>query len=80
MEKSVIEFNLPDISQTDRVYLDEALVLGKSSGNGFFTGSVEHLLSQILDTKRALLTTSCTHALEMSALLCNLSPGDEVIV
>ena len=76
----VIEFNLPDISQADCVYLNDALALGKSSGNGYFTESVERSLEQLLQIKRALLATSCTHALEITALLSKLSPGDEVIV
>jgi len=76
----LIEFNLPDISREDRAHLGEALRLGRSSGNGEFTRRVEQLLQTSLVTSRALLTTSCTHALEMSALLSHLKPGDEVIV
>jgi len=76
----LIEFNIPDISQEDCAHLTEALRLGKSSGNGEFTRRVEQLLQTSLGTSRALLTTSCTHALEMSALLGHLKPGDEVIV
>jgi len=76
----LIEFNLPDISQEDCAHLTEALRLGKSSGNGEFTRRVEQLLQTSLGGSRVLLTTSCTHALEMSALLGHLKPGDEVIV
>lgn len=76
----MIEFNLPDIPPVDRTYLDEALRLGKSAGNGQFTQRAERLLKAYIGVSRALLTTSCTHALEMSALLLNLKPGDEVIV
>jgi len=76
----LIEFNLPDISQEDCAHLTEALRLGKSSGNGEFTRRVEQLLQHSLRSSRVLLTTSCTHALEMSALLSHLKPGDEVIV
>jgi len=76
----LIEFNLPEISQEDCAHLTEALRLGKSSGNGEFTRRVEQLLQTSLGGSRVLLTTSCTHALEMSALLGHLKPGDEVIV
>ena len=76
----MIEFNLPDISESDRKYLDDALRRGKSSGNGYFTQQSERLMSDAFGCVSTLLTTSCTHALEMSALLCNLAPGDEVIV
>jgi dTDP-4-amino-4,6-dideoxygalactose transaminase len=80
MSSTEIRFNRPDISESDRAFLAEAIAGGHSSGNGVFTQKTEAALQQSLGTSRALLTTSCTHALEMSALLCNLSPGDEVIV
>ena len=80
MSSTEIRFNRPDISESDRAFLAEAIAGGHSSGNGVFTRRTEAALQQSLGTTRALLTTSCTHALEMSALLCNLSPGDEVIV
>jgi len=80
MSSTEIRFNRPDISESDRAFLAEAISGGHSSGNGVFTQKTEAALQQSLGTTRALLTTSCTHALEMSALLCNLSPGDEVIV
>ena len=75
-----IYFNRPDITASDRDYLAEAIIGGHSSGNGMFTQRVEEQIRTATGTGRALLTTSCTHALEMSALLCNLAPGDEVIV
>ena len=80
MSSTDIRFNRPDISESDRAFLAEAIVGGHSSGNGVFTQKTEAALQRSLGTSRALLTTSCTHALEMSALLCSLSPGDEVIV
>jgi dTDP-4-amino-4,6-dideoxygalactose transaminase len=76
----VIFFNRPEITDGDIRLLIEAVTGGHSSGNGAFTHKTEAALQRSLGTSRALLTTSCTHALEMSALLCNLSPGDEVIV
>ena len=80
MPETSIYFNRPDITASDRDYLAEAIIGGHSSGNGAFTQRVEEQIRSATGTGRALLTTSCTHALEMSALLCNLAPGDEVIV
>ena len=76
----MIYFNRPDITASDRDYLAEAITSGHSSGNGAFTQRVEEQIRSTAGAGRALLTTSCTHALEMSALLCNLAPSDEVIV
>jgi dTDP-4-amino-4,6-dideoxygalactose transaminase len=73
-------FNLHHISESDRIYLAEAIAGEHSSGNGPFTQQVEAFISEFTTARRTLLTTSCTHALEMSALLCDLQPGDEVIV
>lgn len=57
-----------------------AVLKGHISGRGSFTHAAEELLEATLQIPRALLTTSCTHALEMAALLCRLQPGDEVVV
>ena len=76
----LIPFNRPNISEADRGFLVDAIIGGHSSGNGVFTQRVEEHLYSKTGAGRTLLTTSCTHALEMSALLCNLAPGDEVIV
>jgi dTDP-4-amino-4,6-dideoxygalactose transaminase len=75
-----IPFNRPDITADDRLHLADAISEGHSSGNGRYTKLVEQLVESVIHTRRTLLTTSCTHALEMSALLCDLKPGDEVIV
>jgi len=75
-----IPFNRPDITADDRLHLADAISEGHSSGNGRYTKLVEQLVESVTHTRRTLLTTSCTHALEMSALLCDLKPGDEVIV
>jgi dTDP-4-amino-4,6-dideoxygalactose transaminase len=75
-----IPFNEPEISSGDCEFLLKAITSRHSSGNGAFTQRVEKLIGDKLAAHRALLTTSCTHALEMSALLVNLQPGDEVIV
>ena len=76
----MIEFNLPSITDADQRLLVEAVIAGKSSGNGQFTERSEKVLVDELGCSGVLLTTSCTHALEMSALLANLQLGDEVIV
>lgn len=58
----------------------EAVYAGKLSGNGVFTKRCQHFFEEKYGFKKTLLTTSCTDALEMCALLCNVGPGDEVIV
>ena len=75
-----VPFNEPEISDDDCMHLSSAIANRHSSGNGIFTQQVENIISQSLASLRTFLTTSCTHALEMSALLTNLQPGDEVIV
>ena len=80
MIETFLPFNQPHISDGDLELLSQAIVGGQSSGNGAFTQRVESAIGKNLGVRRVLLTTSCTHALEMSALLCNLAPGDEVIV
>ena len=63
-----------------RLYIAAALAGGHLSGDGEFTKRCHAMLENQLGVKKALLTTSCTHALEMSALLLAIQPGDEVIV
>lgn len=77
---SQIPFNRPSISGNELKYIAEAIRLGHASGDGFYTKQCHAFLEKELQTKKALLTTSCTHALEMSALLLNIQPGDEIIV
>lgn len=75
-----IPFNQANLGILELELVEKAVSGGFTAGNGPFGSLAEqHLLSR-LSCNRALLTTSCTHALEMSALLCNLAPGDEVIV
>jgi dTDP-4-amino-4,6-dideoxygalactose transaminase len=75
-----IPFNRPWLCGRELHYIAEAIQSGHSSGNGAFTERCQAMLQQLLGVERALLTTSCTDALEMAALLLNLGPGDEVIV
>lgn len=60
--------------------MQDAVNRGHLSGDGFYTKECHTLLEQTLGVRKALLTTSCTHALEMCALLLDIQPGDEVIV
>ncbi len=75
-----IPFNRADVMGREWQYLQQAIEGGHLSGDGPFTKRCEGLLEEVLSIKRVLLTTSCTHALEMAALLLDLGPGDEVIV
>ena len=75
-----IPFNKAEVSENDRVYVYQAITNGHISGNGPFTKQAEKLLEQSLAVHKALLVTSCTHALEMCGLLLDLKSGDEVIV
>ena len=75
-----IPFNRPALAGNEREYMAQALASGHISGDGAFTKRCQALLERELGCQRALLTTSCTHALEMAALLLDLEPGDEVIV
>ncbi len=76
----VIPFNSPSLTPLARTFLAEASSAPHHSGDGPFTKRCKELLERALTAPTALLTTSCTHALEMSALLLKLQPGDEVIV
>lgn len=75
-----IPFNRPSIVGREEDYMAEALSRGHISGDGEFTRRCQELLVQELGVGAALLTTSCTHALEMAAILLEISPGDEVLV
>ena len=75
-----IPFNKPSVVGSELIYVGQAIAGGHSSGDGPFTRRAESLLQQQFGAGRVLMTTSCTAALEMAALLCDLHPGDEVIV
>jgi dTDP-4-amino-4,6-dideoxygalactose transaminase len=76
----MIPFTRPGLLEPGLAAIRDALAAGKLSGDGPYCRRAEKLLETALGTKRALAVTSCTHALEMSALLLDLQPGDEVIV
>lgn len=61
-------------------YVRDAIERRHISGDGYYTKRSEEILSQLMNGARALLTTSCTHALEMAALLLDVGPGDDVII
>lgn len=75
-----VPFNRPSFSAAEQQYLGEALASGHHSGDGPFTSRCHAFLERELHVEKALLTTSCTHALEMTALLLDIKPGDEIIV
>ena len=75
-----IPFNQPPFVGPEIDYVRKAVESGRICGDGQFNQKCHAWLEQKTGVARALLTTSCTHALEMSALLCNIQPGDEVIM
>jgi len=75
-----IPFNRPCFQGKELAYIAEAIRGGQISGNGRFTERCQAQLSSELDGARVILTTSCTDALEMAAILLDLGPGDEVIM
>lgn len=76
----MIPFNRPHLTGREFAYIQEAVQAGQLAGNGRFTRRCQQWLEARLDAPRALLTHSCTAALEMAALLLDLQPGDEVIM
>lgn len=75
-----IPFNRPAVVGREFAYLQDAIRSGQISGDGIYTAKCQELLQRLLGVPNALLTTSCTHALELAALLLNIERGDEVIV
>jgi dTDP-4-amino-4,6-dideoxygalactose transaminase len=75
-----IPFNRPDVTGAELELLTSCVAHGQLSGDGPFTKQCQQLIETTFRARRALLTTSCTSALELAALLCDLEPGDEVIM
>jgi dTDP-4-amino-4,6-dideoxygalactose transaminase len=75
-----IPFNRPSLMGKELEYIQDALKIGQISGDGQYTRRCADLLQRTLGAPKVLLTTSCTHALELAGLLLNIVPGDEVIV
>lgn len=76
----MIPFNKPFLTGKEAHYMYQAVYTGKLSGNGVFTKKCQELFETRYGFKKCLMTTSCTDALEMAAILCDVQPGDEVIV
>ncbi|WP_119067946.1 dTDP-4-amino-4,6-dideoxygalactose transaminase [Aggregatilinea lenta] len=80
MSSFPIPFNKPGVTGIEQSYIAEAIASGHLSGDGAFTKRASAIVQEALGVPKVLLTTSCTHALEMSAMILDLKPGDEVIV
>ena len=76
----MIPFNKPFLTGKEAHYMYQAVYTGKLSGNGVFTKKCQKFFEDRYGFKKCLLTTSGSDALEMAAILCNINPGDEVIV
>nr|WP_315234320.1 dTDP-4-amino-4,6-dideoxygalactose transaminase [uncultured Flavobacterium sp.] len=76
----MIPFNKPFLIGSELKYIEEAVHSGKISGNGMFTKKCQDFFEQKYGFKKTLLTTSCTDALEMTAILADIKEGDEVII
>ena len=76
----MINFNVPPYLGTEIEYVSEAIRNHKICGDGEFTKKASAILEEMTGTGKCLLTTSCTHATELAALLANIQPGDEVIM
>jgi dTDP-4-amino-4,6-dideoxygalactose transaminase len=75
-----IPFNKPFLTGKETEYIRQAVESGKISGDGFFTKKCHRFFEESYGFKKALLTTSCTDALEMAAILIDTKPGDEIIL
>lgn len=80
MSNLKIPFNKPWLNGKELYYIATVIQAGHASGDGIYTRKCHTLLEQVLGVPKVLLTTSCTDALEMAALLLDVQPGDEVIV
>ena len=76
----MISFNVPPSVGNELTYIKEAMDNHKICGDGSFTKKCNAWMEESFHAKKALLTTSCTHATEMAALLLDIKPGDEVIM
>ncbi len=76
----MINFNVPPVAGKELIYLEEAIRSKKICGDGAFTKRCSKWLEEQTGSERVLLTTSCTHATELAAILADIKPGDEVIM
>lgn len=75
-----IPFNIPYVAGTEQEYINDAINRRKLCGDNFYTKLCNEWIENKFKAQKSLLTTSCTHALELAAILCNIKPGDEVIM
>lgn len=75
-----IPFNIPPVVGTEAAFIEDAIKKRKLCGDNYYTKECSKLIEEKYRAKKAFLTPSCTHALEMAALLCDIKPGDEVIM
>ncbi|MCJ8291430.1 MAG: dTDP-4-amino-4,6-dideoxygalactose transaminase [Crocinitomicaceae bacterium] len=80
MKSPRIPFNKPHLTGKETDYICDAVSSGKISGNGKYTKKCHQFFEEKYDFKKCFLTTSCTDALEMAAILMNIKPGDEIIL
>jgi dTDP-4-amino-4,6-dideoxygalactose transaminase len=78
--KYTIPFNKPYLTGKETHYMYDAISIGKISGNGKYTKKCQNYFEETYGFGKCMLTTSCTDALEMAAILINIQPGDEVIM
>ena len=76
----MISFNIPPSLGNEIDYIKDVIAHHKISGDGFYTKKCTELLEKMTKANKVLLTTSCTHALEMAAILSDIKAGDEVIM
>lgn len=76
----MISFNVPPVTGKEIEYMQDAISRNKICGDGYYTKLCNKWLEDSTGIAKALLTTSCTHATELAAILCNIKPGDEVIM
>lgn len=76
----MIPFNKPYLTGKETEYIEDAVKSGKISGNGIYTQKCQAFFEEKYGFKKTLMTTSCTDALEMCAILANINQGDEVII
>ena len=76
----MIPFNVPPCVGTEEKYIKDAIAKHKICGDGEYTKKCNAWFEEKTGAAKVLLTTSCTHATEMAALLCDIKPGDEVIM
>src|ERR1700676_229478 len=79
-DEARIPFNRPVLVGAEQTYIADAIARSHVSGDGHYTKLVNRRLEEVTGGRKALMTTSCTHALEMAALLLDISAGDEVIM